>query len=252
MNALTTITPEKFISQLDGQLITSSLLVAQAFGKQHSHVLRSIESMDIPEDFASTHFWTHVQTVDIGNGARRNSKIYRMTKDGFMLLVMGFTGKKAMAVKLAYINAFNRMAERLAAQQLDNKLQAPDCNRQSHENIQALTDDNYRRDALDYVLRVINSCKRFADDNGIDRSDWRTPDLQKAASGIVADMLFNLRAEISFDSSLRAQIKIIQPGSISIMPNDADCMNAIAAHVVPVDVLSSMLQTGIKRLSGEM
>lgn len=118
MNTSLTTNPDHFVTSLDGQLITSSLLVAEAFGKQHSHVIRSIENLDIPEKFTSIHFWMHVQKVSVGNGAKRNSKVYRMTKDGFMLLVMGFTGKRAMDIKIAYINAFNRMAAQLAQQTL--------------------------------------------------------------------------------------------------------------------------------------
>lgn len=109
-------TPEHFISSLDGQLITSSLLVAEAFKREHKNILQRIESLDIPDSFSSANFSAHVQKISIGNGAQRESKVYRMTKDGFMLLVMGFTGKRAMDIKIAYINAFNRMAHQLAQQ----------------------------------------------------------------------------------------------------------------------------------------
>lgn len=109
-------TPEHFISSLDGQLITSSLLVAEAFKREHKNILQRIESLDIPDSFSSANFSAHVKKISIGNGAQRESKVYRMTKDGFMLLVMGFTGKRAMDIKIAYINAFNRMAAQLAQQ----------------------------------------------------------------------------------------------------------------------------------------
>lgn len=118
MNTSLNTNPDHFVTSLDGQLITSSLLVAEAFGKQHKHVLEKIESLDIPDSFSSPNFSVHVQKISIGNGARRESKVYRMTKDGFMLLVMGFTGKRAMEIKIAYINAFNRMAAQLAQQTL--------------------------------------------------------------------------------------------------------------------------------------
>lgn len=108
-------TPEHFISSLDGQLITSSLLVAEAFKREHKNILQRIESLDIPDGFASANFSAHVQKIKAG-AVTRDSKVYRMTKDGFMLLVMGFTGKRAMDIKIAYINAFNRMAAQLAQQ----------------------------------------------------------------------------------------------------------------------------------------
>lgn len=116
MNTSLTNNPDHFVTSLDGQLITSSLLVAEAFGKQHKHVLEKIESLDVTDSFSSANFSAHVQKISIGNGAQRDSKVYRMTKDGFMLLVMGFTGKRAMDIKIAYINAFNRMAAQLAQQ----------------------------------------------------------------------------------------------------------------------------------------
>ena len=115
MNTSLTTNPDHFVTSLDGQLITSSLLVAEAFHKEHKDVLRKIESLDIAENFSSAHFYAHVQKIKAG-AVTRDSKVYRMTKDGFMLLVMGFTGKRAMDIKIAYINAFNRMAAQLAQQ----------------------------------------------------------------------------------------------------------------------------------------
>jgi len=114
MKTSLTTNPAHFVTTLDGQLITSSLLVAEAFGKRHDNIIQKIESLDIPDSFSSPNFSGHVQKVSVGNGAQRESKVYRMTKDGFILLVMGFTGKRAMEIKIAYINAFNRMAAQLA------------------------------------------------------------------------------------------------------------------------------------------
>ncbi|MPM83829.1 hypothetical protein SDC9_130898 [bioreactor metagenome] len=51
--------------------------------------------------------------VEAGNGAKGCYPAYRMTRDGFTLLAMGFTGKKALQFKLAYIDAFNRMEAKL-------------------------------------------------------------------------------------------------------------------------------------------
>lgn len=116
MNTSLTTNPDHFVTSLDGQLITSSLLVAEAFGKQHKHILEKIESLEITDSFLSANFSAHNQKVTFGKGGQRDSKVYRMTKDGFMLLVMGFTGKRAMNIKIAYINAFNRMAAQLAQQ----------------------------------------------------------------------------------------------------------------------------------------
>lgn len=108
-----TLIPSDAVFAQNDDLVTTSTKVADAFGKRHSHVLRKLESLECSSDFTSAHFWVHVQKIDIGHGAKRESKIYQMTKDGFMFLVMGFTGKKAAAIKEAYIKAFNDMAAKL-------------------------------------------------------------------------------------------------------------------------------------------
>lgn len=102
--------PTSAISVIGDQVKTTSLKVAEFFGKQHKDVLRKLESLDCSAEFSSAHFCAHVQKVSIGKGATRESKYYEMTKDGFMFLVMGFTGKAAAQIKEAYINAFNKMA----------------------------------------------------------------------------------------------------------------------------------------------
>lgn len=103
---------QNYVAMSNDQITTTSLQVAKAFGKRHSHVLRSIQNLDCSPEFTSAHFWAHVERIKAG-AVERDSKIYHMTKDGFMFLVMGFTGKKAASIKEAYINAFNAMAEQL-------------------------------------------------------------------------------------------------------------------------------------------
>ena len=101
-----------FISDAN-ELVTDSLTVSKHFSKQHKNVIQKIENLDCSDIFTSANFSAYVQKLNIGNSAVRDSKAYQMTKDGFMFLVMGFTGKRAAAVKEAYINAFNQMAELL-------------------------------------------------------------------------------------------------------------------------------------------
>lgn len=91
---------------------TTSTKVADAFGKLHKNVIQRIESLDCSAEFASANFSAHEEIIQAG-AVKRRSKVYEMTKDGFMFLVMGFTGKKAAQIKEAYINAFNEMAEKL-------------------------------------------------------------------------------------------------------------------------------------------
>ncbi|WP_232203112.1 Rha family transcriptional regulator [Neisseria shayeganii] len=92
--------------------------MAKAFGKAHKHVLAKIDEIisQVPDSFYKPNFRPLERTVksNLGNGSYL-TRAYELTKDGFMLLVMGFTGKDAMAIKIAYIEAFNAMAEKLKA-----------------------------------------------------------------------------------------------------------------------------------------
>ncbi|MCU8034369.1 MULTISPECIES: Rha family transcriptional regulator [unclassified Shewanella] len=100
------------------QTITNSLIVADYFGKRHSHVLRKIDEIivEAPSEFTSAHFWANVQNQQVGT-ATRDLKCYHLTKDGFMFLVMGFTGTKAAQLKINFINAFNEAQARLSRTQ---------------------------------------------------------------------------------------------------------------------------------------
>ncbi|WP_440863008.1 Rha family transcriptional regulator [Symbiopectobacterium purcellii] len=101
------------VSVHNGKAVTTSKDVADYFGKRHDNVLRAIDSLDCSANFHVLNFEEMFSSIEIGNGATRDSKIFTMTKDGFIFLVMGFTGKKAAAFKEAYIAEFNRMEEQL-------------------------------------------------------------------------------------------------------------------------------------------
>lgn len=107
-SSVATIAPELQI--VDGHVTTTSTQVAQHFGKRHDTVLRAIRNMlkELDVDHARN-FAEMVVDVEIGSGATRKDPAYRMTRDGFTLLAMGFTGKEALQWKLAYIDTFNKM-----------------------------------------------------------------------------------------------------------------------------------------------
>ena len=90
------------------QAVTSSLLVAEKFGKEHKHVLDSIRKLI--EGCAEISADPMFEETTYAN--EQNGQVYPMflmNRDGFSLLVMGFNGKKAMQFKLDYINEFNKM-----------------------------------------------------------------------------------------------------------------------------------------------
>ena len=87
-----------------------SRYVAEVFGKNHKDVLRKIEAITngdsgLSEGFVKRNF----APISYTDNLNRKYKAYAMTRDGFTMLVMGFTGKRAMAFKEAYIRRFNEM-----------------------------------------------------------------------------------------------------------------------------------------------
>ena len=100
---------------LDGQVLTTSIVVAQHFGKQHKNVMQTIENAlpQLSESFRGLNFQLTYRQVPGPNGAFRSEPMYRMTRDGFTMIAMGFTGKEAFAWKEAYIKTFNAMEQTL-------------------------------------------------------------------------------------------------------------------------------------------
>lgn len=88
----------------NGNDVTTSLLVAEVFGKEHSKVVRDIESLSCSASFNAANFGV-ITYIDSRN---REQTAYEMTKDGFSFLVMGYTGAKAGEFKEKFINEFNR------------------------------------------------------------------------------------------------------------------------------------------------
>ena len=95
------------------EVVCNSLQVAGKFKKEHRTVLRSVETSiqncaDVKVMF---------QKTDYKDSYGRNQPMYYMNRDGFSLLAMGFTGKKALEWKLKYIMAFNEMEKQLKERQ---------------------------------------------------------------------------------------------------------------------------------------
>lgn len=96
----------------DGSIVTTSLKIAEYFGKRHGDVLRKIEQVkkDCSMDFSQRNF-ASAEYLDEQGKIR---PMVNLTKDGWVMVVMGFTGKASAAIKECYINAFNWMAEQLS------------------------------------------------------------------------------------------------------------------------------------------
>lgn len=107
----------------------------------------------------------------------------------------------------------------------------------------------YRQEARDYVCNVLEGIQAFAHEHNISMADWVPVDRDKAASGLLADLLHGIRAELTFNMNLEPQFKLLPAGAVNIMPTDPECMKAIVERVVSHDVLTAMMQAGISRLS---
>jgi Rha family phage regulatory protein len=121
------------VTQQQGHVFTDSLKIAEHFGKRHDHVVRTIASLttllnvpnfgdinqsnesnvELINDFSRLNFQPRNYTDSRG----RQKPMYHLTKDGFALLAMGFTGAKALYWKVQFINAFNAMESQLRAQE---------------------------------------------------------------------------------------------------------------------------------------
>ena len=99
-------------------LKTNSRFVAEVFGRRHDDVLKAGRNLECSEEFSARNF-AAAEYLDAQGKPRQ---MIEMTFDGFMFLVMGFTGSKAAAIKEAYIAEFNRMRAALAARQRDEHL----------------------------------------------------------------------------------------------------------------------------------
>lgn len=93
----------------EGQVLTNSLLVAEKFGKKHYHVTDAIKNL-LNSHEKSGQFFVPSTYIDASG---KENPMYVMNRDGFTLLVMGFTGEKALGFKLDYIDAFNKMENAL-------------------------------------------------------------------------------------------------------------------------------------------
>lgn len=100
----------------DGKAITTSVAVAEYFHKTHDNVLKKIRSVmeECDPSYRLVNFnETSYQRENPNGGSGISTAMFELTRDAFVLIVMGFTGKKALQWKIDYITAFNRMEAQL-------------------------------------------------------------------------------------------------------------------------------------------
>lgn len=101
----------ELVNIINNQVVTDSRKVADTFGRPHKDVLESVRGILAAENSATKFFY---ETTYENRG--KQYPCYLMNRDGFSLLVMGFTGAKALEWKIKYIAAFNAMEKELQAQ----------------------------------------------------------------------------------------------------------------------------------------
>jgi Rha family phage regulatory protein len=95
------------ITAVDGELKTTSKIIADVFGRVHRNVMRDIELLDCSAEFSALNF----EQSEYSTARGKTYKCYTMTEDGFYFLCMGFSGKKAAKWKESFITTFKQMRE---------------------------------------------------------------------------------------------------------------------------------------------
>ena len=102
------------VRRIDGKLVVTSRQVAEDFEKRHDHILRNIETL--MENDTTQNWGQYFIKDSYKDNSGKSNKEYLLTRDGFSLLVMGFTGSRALQWKLKYIEAFNKMEQAIKGQ----------------------------------------------------------------------------------------------------------------------------------------
>lgn len=213
------------VTSFDGIPVVNSRSVAENFEKRHDSVMRDIQNVIDSLEEISLHKIEepNIQNFFIKTFYKDRGKKYPeylLTRDGFTLLVMGFTGKKAMAFKLAYIQRFNEMESFIKDRSLA-RLEYPeltDAIKSVHKEPKFY---HYSNEA-DMINRIVlgTTAKQFRKERGIDKDEsirehitlWQTAAIQKLqrfdTGLVVAVQDFEQRKEIlkTYFSSLDLDI----------------------------------------------
>lgn len=133
----------------EGKVTVTSKELAEKFGKSHFNVLRDIERLECSNEFRSLNFEASSYI------SKQNKKLecYDITRDGFVFLAMGFTGKEAAQWKEKYINAFNEMEKELLVAL-------------NHESSSVMS-------CLNEAIKIMEDDKAIASTCGKELSEWK-------------------------------------------------------------------------------
>ena len=151
----------------DNQALTNSLLVAEKFGKEHKRVMQDIREMGCSALFREHNF------VLSSYLSRQNKEtpMYVMTKDGFTLLVMSYTGEKAMKFKEDYIAAFNAMEKAIkedytrALSDMNQRIKVIEERRTCFEGLPSPAEELPKMSQRDCIRSLVNKIARATSTN---------------------------------------------------------------------------------------
>ena len=146
------------VFERNNQAVTSSRLIADYFGKRHDTVIRTIRKLGCSSEF-NRHNFVEITYIDTRG---RKQPEYLMTKDGFTILAMGFTGAKAMQFKEAYIKAFNKMEGLLKGNttilQLEKRIEALE---KANKPFKKVSEESILNDYFTALKQALDSKKYY-------------------------------------------------------------------------------------------
>lgn len=171
------------------KVFTNSLQIAEVFEKRHDNVMQIIKAL--PKDnFNALNF----KAVNYKDAKGELRPCYNLTRDGFSLLVMSFTGEKAYKFKIAYINAFNKMEAILKEpmSEIDILIKQAELlkeNQQKMKALEAKTDELHKEQlkARNNINRILANDKEltviaYASLNGIKANSYNAAIIGKKAA----------------------------------------------------------------------
>ena len=153
----------------NGQVVVSSRQIADNFEKEHRHVLETIRNLTAENSTVKSMFYESSYKNERG----RDYSEYLMNRDGFSLLVMGFTGQKALEWKLKYIEAFNKMEKMLLEKAPSYQIADP------IERAKAWIQEQEEKKALEGHIEELKPKALFADSVTASKTSILVGDLAK-------------------------------------------------------------------------
>ncbi|EFI7371351.1 hypothetical protein BBD78_004257 [Escherichia coli] len=234
--------PMFYIKVCNNEPLTTSADVAQAFSTTNNSIVMAIDALRIPRTAAARHFFKEQRPLE---GSDREITIYRMTKDGFTLLMESIDGQGVKDIKLAYIEAFNAISSVLKTQyerDLAKRLyQEKTIIRAATEHNRLLTEPNYRKTLIKEFDKATEKTKAALNLPTMTKDD--------VISALLLDLLRNARALISFDENLNPQLKLLPPTGKVVDQADHNSILSVLDANLPARTLQELIKISADKLA---